>query len=191
MTGFSGTDRVFAFADSLAVSDEEAPVIEETTIPWVVFMLTGEWYALPVDAVQEIIRVGEITRVPDAPSVVRGVVNLRGRVLPVVDLRVRLGLPAAEPDKNTRIVVLPARGRWIGVLVDAVKRIERFRPSDVRPVPSDVLSERSDYFRGVVQKDERLVVLLDAEHVLLVHDQAVAAAASNPKSHQPGERNHE
>jgi purine-binding chemotaxis protein CheW len=169
-TDFSGPDRVFAFADSLGISDEEAPVIEEMTIPWVVFTLTGEWYALPVDAVQEIIRVGEITRVPDAPSVVRGVVNLRGRVLPVVDLRVRLGLPAAEPDKNTRIIVLPARGRWIGVLVDAVRRIERFRPSDVRPVPPDVLSARSDYFRGVVQKDDRLVVLLDAERVLLIHE---------------------
>jgi purine-binding chemotaxis protein CheW len=163
--------ELLAFADSLAVSDREAPIVEETTVPWVVFTLTGEWYALPVDAVQEIVRVGEITRVPDAPSVVRGVVNLRGRVLPVVDLRVRLGLPAAEPDKNTRIIVLPARGRWIGVLVDAVRRIERFRPTDVRPVPPGVLSARSDYFRGVVRKDDRLVVLLDAERVLLIHEE--------------------
>lgn len=138
-----------------------------------VFALAGEWYALPIAAVQEIIRIAEITRVPDAPSVIRGVVNLRGRVLPVVDLRIRLGLPAVELDTSRRILVLPARGRWIGALVDSVSNIERIRPGDVQPVPSDVLSERSDYFRGVAQKAERLVVLLDADRLLLVHDPTV------------------
>jgi len=120
--------------------------------------------------VQEIIRVSDITRVPDAPSVVRGVVNLRGRVVPVVDLRLRLGLPAIDIDATRRILVLPARGRWIGVLVDRVENIERVRPSEVQPVPPDVLTERSDYFRGVTRKEERLIVLLDSDRVLLVHD---------------------
>jgi purine-binding chemotaxis protein CheW len=170
MTQFSGPDRVYAFADSLAATAEEHPLVEEAPTPWVAFVLAGEWYALPVGAVQEIIRVAEITRVPDAPAVVRGVVNLRGRVLPVVDLRLRLGLPPIDLDVTRRILVLPARGRWIGVLVDSVSSIERIRPSEIQPVPPDLLTLRSDYFSGVTQKDAQLFVLLDAERVLMIHD---------------------
>jgi purine-binding chemotaxis protein CheW len=171
MSEAAGTNAVYAFADSLAGDETGENVLaEEQTVPWVAFDLAGESYALPIATVQEIIRVAEITRVPDAPAVVRGVVNLRGRVLPVVDLRLRLGLPAIEVDTTRRILVLPARGRLIGVLVDAVSAIERVRPSTVQPVPRDVLSERSDYFLGVARQAERLLILLDAERVLLVHD---------------------
>jgi len=148
MTEFSGPDRVYAFADSLAADEQETQPIVEVLEPWIVLSLAGEHYALHVDAVQEIMRVTEITRVPNAPAVVRGVVKLRGRVLPVVDLRLRLGLEAADIDSKRRILVLPARGRLIGVLVDRVAGIERFRPSEIEAVHPDVLTERSDYSRG-------------------------------------------
>ncbi len=183
MTDFSGPDRIYAFADSVASFEEETQAVQETPLPWVVFALAGEWYALPIAAVQEIIRVPEITRVPDAPSVVRGVANLRGRVLPVVDLRLRLGLPAVDFDASSRILVLPARGRLIGLLVDAVSNIERIRPSEIQPIPPDVITERSHYFRGVARMDDRLTVLLDSEHVLRVHDRAESREpASNANS---------
>jgi purine-binding chemotaxis protein CheW len=164
-------DRIYAFANALGSAEANEPeVIQETPLPWVAFSLAGEHYGLPIASVQEIIRVSEITRVPDAPEVVRGVVNLRGRVLPVVDLRLRLGLPAIDVDTSRRILVLPARGRLIGLLVDSVSAIQRIRPSEVQPVPPDVLTQRSDYFLGVAQREELLLLLLDADRVLLLQE---------------------
>lgn len=181
-----GTNAVYAFADRLAEDQAgETAVVEEQSVPWVAFELAGESYALPIAAVQEIVRVAEITRVPDAPAVVRGVVNLRGRVLPVVDLRARLGLPAVDVDTTRRILVLPARGRLIGVLVDSVSAIERVRPSTIQPVPPDVLSDRSDYFLGVAQQEGRLLILLHAERVLLIHTTNPSEEIRNTKeSHE-------
>ena len=157
---------ILEFADAVAARAEtpepRAPRIET----WVTFQLAGEVFALPVTSVLEILRVAGITRVPHAPRVIRGVTNMRGKVLPVVDLRVRLGMADAEVTPQSRILVASSRGRLLGLLVDAVQQVERIDRDSVQPPPADVMTAQSDYITGVCQLGERLVILLDVELVL-------------------------
>lgn len=164
-------DRIFAFADEMgAAAAAEAEERAEQLETWVTFNLLDEQYALPVSHVQEILRVGTITRVPNAPGPVRGITNLRGRVLTVVDLRLRLGLVRTDVDPHSRILVVNARGRLIGMLVDAVSQVVRLARERIEPAPADVLSVESNYILGVYQGDAGLFILLDVEKVLLLRD---------------------
>jgi purine-binding chemotaxis protein CheW len=167
---FAGRESIYSFVDSLDSRAAQAAQPEEKPESWVTFALSGEVYALPVSHVQEILRISTITRVPHAPHPVRGITNLRGRVLAVVDLRVRLGIAAGEIGPDSRILVADARGRSIGLLVDAARQVLKILPSAVQPPPSDVLTERTDFLRGVYHLDRDLVILLDVERVLLVED---------------------
>jgi len=166
---FAGREAIYSFVDSLD-SRAAAAAPQEKPESWVTFALSGEVYALPVSHVQEILRITTITRVPHAPHPVRGITNLRGRVLAVVDLRVRLGLPAGDVGPESRILVTEARGRSIGLLVDAARQVLKILPSAVQEPPSDVLTERTDFLSGVYHLDRDLVILLDVERVLLVED---------------------
>jgi purine-binding chemotaxis protein CheW len=167
---FVGRESIYAFVDSLDSRAAREAKPEERPESWVTFALRGEIYALPVSHVQEILRIATITRVPHAPAAVRGITNLRGRVLAVVDLRVRLGLPAGEIEPESRILVTDARGRSIGLLVDAARQVLKILPSTIQPPPTDILTERTDFLRGVHHLDRDLVILLDVERVLLVED---------------------
>jgi purine-binding chemotaxis protein CheW len=134
------------------------------------FLLDREEFGIPVTQVREVIRVSEITRVPQAPAYVRGVANLRGRILAVVELRSRVGLPPAELTPRSRIVVLEVRGRVLGVLVDAVCQVTKVPQASVAPAPEEVLAADVDYLTGVARRDSRLIILLDLEKVLLPTD---------------------
>ncbi len=115
---------------------------------------------------------------PHAPDPIRGITNMRGRVLAVVDLRVRLGLPSAELEPQNRILVVASRNHWIGLLVDSARQVVKVLPSTVQPPPADVMTERSDFIRGLCQVEDELIILLDVDRVLLIHDsldQAVEA----------------
>ena len=116
-------DRVLLFADSLQEDRPEADEVRHEWETWVTCRVDRELFGLPVTQVQEILRVSALTRVPHAPFPVRGVTNLRGYVLPVVDLRLRLGLPAVDPGPQARVMVVQTRGRLIGLLVDAVEQL--------------------------------------------------------------------
>ena len=107
-------DRVLLFADSLQERRQAQEEQQHQWETWVTCRVDREVFALPVKQVQEILRVAALTRVPHAPFPVRGVTNLRGYVLPVVDLRLRLGLPVAEPGPRHRVMVVHSRGRLIG-----------------------------------------------------------------------------
>lgn len=178
---FSGPDRIYAFADSLAPGEpttgERIPV-PEALETWVTFGLAGESFAIPAGAVLEVLRVTTITRVPHAPYTVRGIVNMRGRVLPVVDLRLRLGLPRAEPGPKSRIMVMPSRGRLIGLLVDSVHEVTRLRKRAIEAPPPDVMTEQSEYIVGVYHLGADLVILLDVERILQIPDSLQALARS-------------
>lgn len=171
-------DRVLLFADSLQQRrrpEEEQQHLWET---WVTCRVDREVFALPVKQVQEILRVGGLTRVPHAPFPVRGVTNLRGYVLPVVDLRVRLGLQAEEPGPLHRVMVVHSRGRLVGLLVDAVEQVSQIDRLAVEPVPDDVMTEQSYYLLGVYHLDGHdMVILLDADKVLQVRDQDQLASS--------------
>jgi len=155
-------------AEDLIESVEAAPKVTRIET-WVTFVLAGESYALPVSHVLEILRVAGITRVPHAPRVIRGVTNMRGKVLPVVDLRARLGIEPAEVMVQSRILVVSSRGRLFGLLADAVQQVERVDLETVQPPPPDVMTAQSDYLIGVCQIGPRLVVLLDVARVLVLN----------------------
>lgn len=163
--------RVYAFVDRLQSQLKPAPAEprEEPEI-WVSFELAGEIYALPVTRVQEVLRISNITRVPHAPAPIRGITNLRGRVLAVVDLRVRLGLPPAPLEPQNRIVVVSSRDRSIGLLVDSARQVVRLLRSAVQMPPADVLTEHSDFLVGVHHLGESLVILLDVDQVLWISE---------------------
>jgi purine-binding chemotaxis protein CheW len=133
----------------------------------VTFVLDREEYGIPVVQVREVIRVGEITRVPQAPAHVRGVTNLRGRILPVVEIRTRLGLEPGVVSPRSRIVVVEVHDRVIGLLVDAVLQVAKVPLDTVAPPPDEVLSPQADYISGVARWSSRLIILLELEKALL------------------------
>lgn len=141
----------------------------------VVFELGDESYGVDISRVQDINRMQEITEIPHAPDSVVGVINLRGRVIPVIDLRQRFGLPIVEHTKATRIVVVRMGENLIGMIVDAVSQVLRISADIVEP-PSPVLASiDSKYLRGIAKFDDHLVVLLDLDFVLSRHEQAEIA----------------
>ncbi|HUO35329.1 MAG TPA: chemotaxis protein CheW [Candidatus Acidoferrum sp.] len=125
-----------------------------------------ETFGLPISIVREIVRVPEITSVPNAPSYIEGVINLRGRIIPVVDLRKRFGEKVPEPSKKNRIVVAEVEGRMIGLLVNSASEVLRIAPSQIEP-PNNVFREGElDYITGVGKLNGRLVILLELSRVL-------------------------
>ena len=171
-----GPNRIFDFADRLAARAEERKSTGpkprlETCLK---FSLGGETFAMPVEPVQQIVRISSITRVPHAPRPIRGVTNLRGRVIPVIDLRVRVGLPAAEIDRSSRIIAVGSRGRVIGLLVDAVHQVMHLDLNLIQRPPEDVLTMQSDYIAGVYHLGESLILLLDVDRALIVRDSSAA-----------------
>jgi purine-binding chemotaxis protein CheW len=137
----------------------------------VVFELGDESFGVDISRVQDINRMQEITEIPHAPESVVGVINLRGRVIPVIDLRKRFGLPDVAHTKDTRIVVVHLEGNLIGVIVDAVLQVLRISADIVEP-PSPVLAGvDSRYLRGIAKLDGKLVILLDLDFVLSRREQ--------------------
>lgn len=132
----------------------------------VVFELGAELYGVEISRVHEIIRLQTITRVPRSPSFVEGVINLRGRVIPVVDLRRRFGLPTAEHTRATRIVVVEIGDQVVGVIVDAVSEVLHVSDATIEPPSPVVTGVESDYIHGIAKLPERLVILLDLDRVL-------------------------
>jgi purine-binding chemotaxis protein CheW len=133
----------------------------------VVFALGDEQYGLDIDAVDSIIRLQPVTAVPRAPGFVEGLTNLRGTVLPVVDLHKRFGLPARDTTKDTRIIVAEAAGNKVGMRVDAVLEVRRVPQAAVEPPSPLVATVDSAFVTGVAKVEEdRLVILLDLERVL-------------------------
>jgi purine-binding chemotaxis protein CheW len=135
----------------------------------VAFRLGGETYGIPISLVHEIIRSSEITQVPRTAEYVRGVINLRGKVVPVLDLRLRLGLPPIEETRTTRIVVVEVENGIIGMIVDAVSEVLRLPISQIEPPSELVASIETDLIRGVGKRDQDLVILLDIYKTLKVH----------------------
>jgi purine-binding chemotaxis protein CheW len=132
----------------------------------VVFDLAAEGYGVDIGAVREIIRMQDITKVPGAPPFVEGIINLRGSVIPVVDLRKRFALEVSERNRDNRILVVDIGGQDIGVVVDAVTEVLRIAGDSVEPPSAVITTADSVYLLGIVKLEGRLVILLDLEKVL-------------------------
>jgi purine-binding chemotaxis protein CheW len=125
-----------------------------------------ETFGLPIALVREIVRVPEITSVPNAPDYIEGVINLRGRIIPVVDLRKRFGEKITEPNKRNRIVVVELESRRIGLIVNSASEVLKIAPSEIE-TPHDVFQEGElNYITGVGKLKGRLVILLDLNKIL-------------------------
>ena len=131
----------------------------------VTFKLGNEEFALDILKVQEINRIVEITKVPKAPDFVEGVINLRGRVIPIVDIRKKFHLNIREATKETRIIVVNIMNKTIGLIVDSVSEVLRINSSTIQPPPPLIAGLDSDYIKGVGKLDERLIILLDIDKI--------------------------
>ena len=146
--------------------DDKKEIDSKEILQLVTFRLGKEEYSLDILKVQEIIRHMELTRVPKAPDFVDGVINLRGKVIPVIDLRKRFGLPVDEKTNETRIIVVDVATRTVGLKVDAVSEVLRLPSDTVEPPPAMVTGVESDYKKGVGKLDGRLLILLDVAKIL-------------------------
>ncbi len=140
----------------------------------VTFCVNNEQYAVDILRVQEINRMMTITQVPQSPAGVEGVINLRGRIIPIMDLRVRFGMPKGERTDESRIVVVEAGGAIVGFIVDKVHEVLRISRSTVDAAPAMSSTVESRYIEGVAKLENRLIILLDLD--ALLGDQATAAA---------------
>ncbi len=140
------------------------------------FRIGAEEYGLEILKVREIIRVGEITRMPRAPAFVRGIINLRGDVIPVLSLGQRFGLQTAEDGASARVIVVEIGGRLIGMMVDSVSAVLRVPAGQIDPPPPIIGGMSRRYVRGVAKLEKSLVILLDIERVLSEDEQAGLAA---------------
>lgn len=145
----------------MAVVQSE-PAREEQVV---VFNLANEYFGVDVARVQEIRRVPEITHVPRSLPYVEGVMNLRGAVIPVVDLCRRFGFPSSKPTRASRVVILDLAGQTVGVIVDAVTEVLRLPGETIEPPSAVVTAEGEGIVRGIARLQDRLIMLLDLDRI--------------------------
>ena len=135
-------------------------------LQYVILQLANEEYGIPIIQVQEIVRVPGITRVPGLPVFVEGVINLRGRIVPIIDLRRRFGLPESERGEGARIVVTEILKLNVGLIVDGVSEVIRLSSEQIDEIPPSISRIDAEYLSGVGKLEKRIVILLDIEKVL-------------------------
>ena len=135
--------------------------MSDETLQLVTFRLGNEEFGIDIKKVQEINRMIDITKVPNAPRHVEGVVNLRGKIIPIVSLRTRLGFGQGEWDKSTRIMVVEVEGNILGFIVDSVSEVLRIHDVKIEPAPSITGGSDSAYIEGVINLTDRILILLD------------------------------
>ncbi|GKV55569.1 chemotaxis protein CheW [Sporosarcina sp. NCCP-2222] len=141
-------------------------LVGQDTVKSIVFQLLDKEYAMEVDVVEGIEKLMSITRVPKTPSYVKGVINLRGVVTPIVDLRERFGLETKEMDDNNRIIIVSLQDFEVGLIVDAANDVIDIPLRSIEPQPEVVGSVESEFISGVVKLDKRLLVMLNLDKVL-------------------------
>ena len=131
----------------------------------VTFRLANEEYGLPITKVKEINRLVPVTKLPQTPSFMEGIINLRGCIIPVIDLRKRFKMPITAHDDDTRIIIVEVNGQTVGVTVDAVTEVVRLSTTQIEPPPATV-AVVSQYIDGVGKIGDRLIILLQIDKVL-------------------------
>ena len=144
------------------------------------FKLGDETFGIEITNIREIILVGEITQIPETPAYVKGLINLRSTVIPVIDLRARFSLASSELTQESRIMVLNVGDRTIGIIVDSVNEVLRVTQQEISPAPPTVTSSGNKYMTGLVRLKEDLLILLDVDRLFGEDEsQALADAAAD------------
>lgn len=137
----------------------------EQELQLVTFRLASEEYGLPITKVQEINRLVPVTKLPQTPNFMEGIINLRGRIIPVIDLRKRFAMNISAHDDDTRIIIVEINGQVVGVTVDAVTEVIRLSTANIEPPPATVAVD-SRYIDGVGKINDRLIILLNVDNIL-------------------------
>ncbi len=138
---------------------------ENVLLQLVTFMLNSEEYGVDILKVHEINRMKEITKVPNSPPYVEGVINLRGKVIPIVNLREKFGLPGKDSDEHSRIMIMDIRGVTMGLIVDSVSEVLRIPSSIVEPPPPMSTDRATEFIMGIAKQEDRLIILLDIDRL--------------------------
>lgn len=136
----------------------------------IVFQLLDKEYGIPVSQVLYIEKIDHITRVPGAVPFVKGVINLRGVIIPIIDLRLRFDLEEADYSESTRAIIVSINDMEVGLIVDSANDVIDISPSCIEPPPEVVGSVEVAYIKGVAKLDKRLLILIDLEKVLNISD---------------------
>ena len=161
-----GRDRILAIADSLAEHDAAQAADSEHADGWISFRLAGRAFALPVSHVRGVHRAGQITPLPTSPAAVRGLTNLRGRVIAVIDLAAQLGLGEVTIDDRSRILDAELGRRRLGLLAERTDSLIKVRPSAIEPVAGEVPAAVARRAAGEVTIRAERFLLLDPEQIL-------------------------
>jgi purine-binding chemotaxis protein CheW len=173
---------VTTVAEAVPAQTHDAGPIEGIgSMQLVSFQLADEEYGIEITKVQEIILMGEITRVPQTPEFIKGLINLRSTVIPIVDLRLRFGLSEKTASDDTRIMVVNVAGKTIGIIVDAVSEVLRITQEQIAPPPPTVAGLGQEYLTGLVKLEKRLLIMLDIDQILS-DDEAGALSAATGES---------
>ncbi|MEG6565370.1 chemotaxis protein CheW [Thermoanaerobacterium saccharolyticum] len=132
----------------------------------VIFKLNDEEFCVDIMDVLEIIRMQSITKVPDVPNFVEGIINLRGTVIPIIDLKKRLNMKLTEYDDNTRIIIIKINEKSVGFIVDSVTEVLHVEPESIKEAPDIIAGIGKEFIESVVSYDDRLIINLDLEKIL-------------------------
>lgn len=181
-------------ADTLPVRSRKTTQVEAVTVDvqnYLTFLLGGEIYGIDILSIREIIEYAAPTEVPLVPSFIRGVMNLRGAVVPVIDLSLRFGRGATEARKRTCIVIMEVRHeeavQQIGIVVDAVQEVIALPITEIEPPPNFGTRIRADFVSGMGKVDGRFILLLNVQRVLSIDEMAMLAGLADRASEIPGE----
>jgi len=159
----------------------QEPVVQQQEVQYLTFLLGNEMFAIDILGIKEIIEYGSLTSVPMMPEFIRGVINLRGAVVPVVDLSARFGRPASAVTRRSCIVIIEAESEGekqdLGVVVDAVSEVLEIPAAEIEPAPSFGTKIRPDFISGMGKVKDKFVIILDAGKVLSVDEMAVLSGA--------------
>ena len=138
---------------------------KDEIIQFVSFTLGSEEYGIEIEKVKEIVRIPEISEIPDAPPVIEGVINLRGEVIPVINLRQRFDIQGEFSGESSRVIIIDVDSKFIGLIVDAVSQVLRINTADIDPV-EEINNVTEEYIKGVGKISDRLIIWLDIEKIL-------------------------
>jgi len=155
-----------------------AEAINNNTTEMLSFRLGGEEYALSILKVQEIRGYDNVTRIASAPEYLKGVVNLRGIIVPIVDMRIKFNVGNPTYDAFTVVIILNINGHTIGVVVDSVSDVVTLTPDQIKPAPDLGASVAADYLQGLGTVGERMLILIDIDKLLSSEDMGLLTAAS-------------
>ncbi|MGM0653289.1 MAG: chemotaxis protein CheW [Bacillota bacterium] len=163
-----------------------AEVSKEGEMQLVVFVMENEEFACGINNVREVLKMIRVTPLPRSLDFVEGVINMRGEVIPVIDLRKRFGLPEAERTEESRIIIVEVEERMVGLIVDSVREVLSMPNQQIQDAPSQVAGGKTDLINGVGKVDDRMLIILDLDRILTSEEQIALDDISRAGKELPG-----